>query len=153
MQLSELLTPERVVCDVDVPSKKRALEQVSDLLSHNQAGVAAIDIYNSLLARERLGGTGVGHGIAIPHGRLPGTEQTLGAFMRLKEGIDFDAIDQQPVDLVFALIVPEEATQEHLQTLAQLAKMFNDEQVRNKLREASSATDLYQQLVDAAASH
>ena len=103
MQLSELLTPERVVCDVEVPSKKRALEQVSDLLSHNQTGVAAIDIYNSLLARERLGGTGVGHGIAIPHGRLQGTEQTLGAFMRLKEGIDFDAIDQQPVDLIFVL--------------------------------------------------
>ena len=153
MQLSDLLTPERVVCDLEVPSKKRALEQVSDLLSHNQTGIAAIDIYNSLLARERLGGTGIGHGIAIPHGRLQNTEQTLGAFIRLKDGIDFDAIDQQPVDLIFALIVPEEATQEHLQTLAQLAKMFNDEQVRNNLRAASDATDLYQRLLDASASH
>ena len=153
MQLSDLLTPERVVCNLEVPSKKRALEQVSDLLSHNQTGIAAIDIYNSLLARERLGGTGIGHGIAIPHGRLQNTEQTLGAFIRLKDGIDFDAIDQQPVDLIFALIVPEEATQEHLQTLAQLAKMFNDEQVRNNLRAASDATDLYQRLLDASASH
>lgn len=153
MQLSEVLSPDRIICGLDVPSKKRALEQVSDLLSHNQTGIAAIDIYNSLLARERLGGTGVGHGVAIPHGRLQNTQQTLGAFIRLKEGIDFDAIDQQPVDLIFALIVPEEATQEHLQTLAQLAKLFNDEQVREKLRAAASATDLYQQLMDAAASH
>ena len=153
MQLSELLTPERVACDVEVPSKKRALEQVSDLLSLNQSDTTVIDIYNSLLARERLGGTGVGHGIAIPHGRLQNTQQTLGAFIRLKEGIDFDAIDHQPVDLIFALIVPEEATQEHLQTIAHLAKMFNDEQVRSKLRAATDAADLYQQLLDAAASH
>ena len=152
MQLSDLITPDRVVCDLEVPSKKRALEQLSDLLSHNQTGIAAIDIYNSLLARERLGGTGIGHGIAIPHGRLQSTQETLGAFIRLKEGIDFDAIDHQPVDLIFAMVVPEEATQEHLQTLAKLAKMFNDEQVRDKLRAASNATELYQQLLDAAAS-
>jgi len=153
MQLSELLSPERVVCDLEVPSKKRALEQVSDLLSHTQTGVTTIDIYNSLLARERLGGTGVGHGIAIPHGRLQKTQQTLGAFIRLKQGIDFDAIDHQPVDLIFALIVPEEATHEHLQTLALLAKIFNDAQVRTKLRAATTAADLRQQLLDAAASH
>lgn len=153
MQLSELLTPDRIVCDLEVPSKKRLLEQASDLLSLNQTGIAAIDIYNSLLARERLGGTGVGHGVAIPHGRLQNTEKTLGAFVRLKQGIDFDAVDNQPVDLVFALIVPEEATQEHLQTLAQLAKMFNDSQVRENLRTAESAAALYQQLLDAAASH
>jgi PTS system nitrogen regulatory IIA component len=152
MQLSELLTPERVACDLDVPSKKRVLEQVSDLLALNQTGISSIDIYNSLLGRERLGGTGVGYGVAIPHGRLQGAEQTLGAFVRLKAGIDFDAVDHQPVDLVFALIVPEEATQEHLQTLAQLAKMFNDERVREKLRAATSATELYQELLEAAAS-
>ncbi|MFO7602952.1 MAG: PTS IIA-like nitrogen regulatory protein PtsN [Gammaproteobacteria bacterium] len=151
MQLSDLLSADRVVCDLEVPSKKRALELVSDLLARNQTGVVAIDIYNSLLARERLGGTGVGHGVAIPHGRLQNTEQTLGAFMRLKEGIDFDAIDQQPVDLIFALIVPEAATQEHLQTLATLARVFNDEQVRQRLRAASTAEELYQQLLSAAA--
>lgn len=153
MQLSDLLSLERVVCDIEVPSKKRALEQVSDLLARDQASTSSIDIYNSLLARERLGGTGVGHGIAIPHGRLQNAKQTVGAFMRLKTGIDFDAIDQQPVDLVFALVVPEEATQEHLQTIAHLAKMFNDEKVRDRLRAATDATDLYQQLLDAAASH
>jgi len=153
MHLSEVLSHDHIICDLEVPSKKRALEQASDLLSHNKAGVAAIDIYNSLLARERLGGTGIGHGVAIPHGRLQNTQQTLGAFMRLKSGIDFDAIDQQPVDLIFALMVPEEATQEHLQTLAQLAKIFNDEQVRANLRTATSAADLYQLLMDAAADH
>ncbi len=153
MQLSELLSPERVACDVEVPSKKRVLEQVSDLLALDQSSTSSIDIYNSLLARERLGGTGVGHGIAIPHGRLQNTQQTLGAFIRLKQGIDFDAIDHQPVDLVFALVVPEEATQEHLQTIAHLAKIFNDEQVRTKLRAATDAATLYQVLLDAAASH
>ena len=153
MSFAQLLTPERVACDVEAPSKKRVLERLSELLSQDQTDITTIDVYNSLLARERLGGTGIGHGIAIPHGRLKNIHETLGAFIKLKQGVDFDSADRQPVDLIFALMVPEEATQEHLQTLAMLARMFSDEKVREQLHRATSAEELLQRLREAAEVH
>ena len=111
MQLTELITPERIDCDVDANSKKRALEILSTLISQSQDTISANDVFDSLIAREKLGGTGVGHGVAIPHGRLKNTDQTLGAFVKLKSGVDYDSADHQPVDLLFALLVPEEATE------------------------------------------
>lgn len=144
MQLSELLTSDRIACNLSAQSKKRALEKLSELISRGDAKVTTNEVFDSLLARERLGGTGIGHGVAIPHGRLKNTEMTIGAFIKLQQAVDFDAIDNQPVDLMFALLVPENSTQEHLQVLASIAGMLNDEQTREKLRQASSAEELYQ---------
>lgn len=148
MQLSELLTPGRIACNLSTQSKKRALEKLSELISRGEARVTTNEVFDSLLARERLGGTGIGHGVAIPHGRLKNTEMTIGAFIKLQQAVDFDAIDNQPVDLLFALLVPENSTQEHLQVLASIASMFNEEPVREKLRQAKSAEELYQLISD-----
>ncbi len=143
MQLSDLLSEDRIVCDVGAHSKKRALETLSQLLAQDQLYVTAGDIFDSLLSRERLGSTGIGYGVAIPHGRVKNTRQTSGAFIRLSEGIDFDAIDKQPVDLIFALLVPEESTDEHLAILSELAGLFNEESFRDNLRRAESGHEIY----------
>jgi len=147
MELSELITLDRVACDIEVQSKKKSLELVSDLIAQADDGISSLDVSESLRARERLGGTGVGHGVAIPHGRLKGTHHTLGAFLRLKNGVDFDSADHKPVDLIFALLVPEESTDEHLKVLAKLAAMFSNETFREKLRSADSSQMIYQLLV------
>lgn len=144
MQLTELLTEDRIACHVEAHSKKRALEELSELLSNDQQYLSPPDIFESLISRERLGSTGIGFGVAIPHGRLKNSDHTTGAFIRLKAGVDFDAIDRNPVDLLFALVVPEESTEDHLQTLAELANMFNDEDFRKRLRDAETAHDLLQ---------
>ena len=143
MQLSDLITTQRVACNLQALSKKRALEELSVLISSGEPKVTTNEVFDSLLARERLGGTGIGHGVAIPHGRLKNIKQAIGAFIKLQDAVDFDAIDNQRVDLVFALLVPEDSTAEHLQILAQIAAMFNDEQTREKLRQAGSADELY----------
>lgn len=148
MELNELITPTRIACNIEAHSKKRALELLSELISENEDKISSTDVFDSLLARERLGGTGVGYGVAIPHGRLKNTEHTLGAFIRLKEGIDFDSADHQPVDLIFALLVPEQSTEEHLQVLARLAAMFHDDAIREKLRQADSISSIHHLLVD-----
>lgn len=153
MQLSDLITPERIRCNLDAQSKKRALEQLSELISQDQDTITSIQVFDSLLSRERLGGTGVGHGVAIPHGRLRNSQQTLGAFIKLTNGIDYDAADKQPVDLLFALLVPEESTEEHLQLLAQLAAMFSDENMRDKLRLAQTTADIHKLLLTWQNSH
>jgi PTS system nitrogen regulatory IIA component len=96
-----------------------------------------------LIARERLGSTGLGNGIAIPHGRLKNGQQTIAAFMQLSTSIDYDSVDNAPVDLLFALIVPENSTEEHLNTLATLAEMFSNTETLNKLRQSSSSEEMY----------
>lgn len=146
MQITDLLTPQRMACHARSASKKRALELLSELLASAQPGPDAHDIFDSLVARERLGGTGLGHGIALPHGRLKGTQRPMGAFVQLADGIDFDAIDKQPVDILFALLVPEHCTEEHLQILALLAQMFSDKNLRAELRAADSSEALYELL-------
>lgn len=156
MNLSELLSPERVVCDASVASKKRALEKLGELIagcngddasntdsSNDNSGLDARDIFDSLVSRERLGSTGLGHGVALPHGRLAASDKALGAFIKLSEGVDFDAIDQQPVTLVFALLVPEHFTDEHLKILAYLAEMFSDTAFCQQLHNADSDAGLY----------
>lgn len=144
MQPADLLTPGRVVCATGVASKKRALEQLSALLASGEPSLTPTQIFDSLLARERLGSTGLGRGVAIPHGRMKQGEQAVGAFVKLHQGIDFDAADRQPVDMLFALLVPEQATDEHLQLLAQLARMFSDAALVAKLRETDDAAMLYE---------
>jgi len=148
MQLSEIINIDRIKCNINVQSKKRALEAISDLFAQDQTQLDSGNIFDSLLSRERLGATGVGYGIAIPHGRIKNCEQITGAFIKLNEGIDFDAIDNQPVDILFALIVPEESTDEHLQVLALLASMFNDADFRQQLRESNNEENIYQLLTE-----
>ncbi len=119
-------------------SKKRILEQAAQLLSPAAGEPAAEQIFERLLVRERLGSTGLAGGVALPHARMPGISTSHGAFLRLDEAVDFDALDGQPVDLVFALLVPEDATEEHLQLLGQLATMFNQSELCEQLRSAEA---------------
>ena len=142
MQVAELLDLEHISCNTQSASKKRVLEQLSQLLAANQASLSQNQVFDSLISRERLGSTGLGHGVAIPHGRMKESSETLAAFIKLQEGVDFDASDNQPVDLLFALLVPEEATEEHLQLLAQLARMFSDDALVEQLRASPDARSL-----------
>ena len=135
MHIGELLTKDRILNDADILSKKRALETLSELLAQD-GQLSSHEIFDTLLARERLGSTGLGHGVAIPHGRIPGLKQTQAAFIKLSGGIDFDAPDHKPVDLLFALLVPEECTNEHLEMLAKLAELFSDPATVQQLRGA-----------------
>ena len=144
MNISDIISPDRVACDLDVSSKKRVLEQLSDMLASNSAEtLAPQEVVDSLIARERLGSTGIGYGVAIPHGRVKNTDHAIAAFVQLHEGVDFDASDKQDVDLLFALLVPENSTEEHLQLLAQLAEMFSDEEFRAKLRASKDCQAIY----------
>jgi len=137
MQISTLLNPARVACHQDSSSKKRSLELLSQLLSTALPAFSEGELFDSLIGRERLGSTGLGHGVALPHGRIKGLEAPIAAFVTLKNGVDYDAIDQQPVDLMFALLVPEESTDEHLQILARLAAMFSDADLCAALRNSN----------------
>ncbi len=132
--LSTLLTPERVDCAATPKSKKAALDLLSQLISNSSEPLSQEQIFESLNGRERLGSTGLGKGVALPHGRVPNLNAPLGAFIKLAKGIDFEAIDDQPVDLMFALLVPENSTEEHLVILSHLAEMFSDDTFRNQLR-------------------
>jgi PTS system nitrogen regulatory IIA component len=148
MQLADIITPERVVSKVQATSKKRALETISDIIATNSnTKMGANDIFDSLIARERLGTTAINHGVAIPHGRVKSSVDTIGAFVQLTDGIDCDAMDHKAVNLMFALLVPEESTEEHLQLLARLAKMFNNEELREQLLAATDSQTLYDLLI------
>jgi len=142
MQLSELLTSSRTLCHVDVVSKKRALELASQTIAEQLDGLAAEDIFSGLINRERLGSTGIGEGVAIPHCRISGVTTAIGLLMTLSSPIDFDAIDNRPVDLICFLLVPEDGAEEHLQTLAGLAELFNDSSIRESLRSCEDSSSL-----------
>lgn len=143
MDISNILSPDSVFPDVDCHSKKDALDTLAKTIANSDNSTSQTEVFDCLIARERLGSTGLGNGIAIPHGRLKYGEKTLAAFIQLDAGIDYDAVDKAPVDLLFALIVPEESTEEHLQILATLAEMFSDTATLNKLRQSSSSTEMY----------
>ena len=134
MPIRDILTPERIRCDVPATSKKSALETLSELLASSDPALTPGTIFDCLIARERLGSTGLGNGVAIPHGRLPHVERAIGAFLKLSQSVDFDALDKQPVDLLFGLVVPVDCTDEHLQILAPLAELIGDRCVRAALR-------------------
>ena len=143
MHISEILTSERILCNVNLSSKKAVLETLSGLIAGTSSSLTGQEVFNSLLSRERLGGTGLGNGIALPHGRLKNGLSTIAAFIKLKQGVDYDAVDHQPVDLIFALLVPEHSTEEHLQVLAQLAEMFNKPEFLTRLRGEESNEAIY----------
>src|SRR5258706_6109949 len=136
--VGKLLDPSHVLVDLQASSKKRLFEQAG-LLFENHDGIARSLVFDSLFARERLGSTGLGQGVAIPHGRIKGLKEALGAFVRLAQPIPFDAPDAAPVTLVFVLLGPEKATEKHLQILSELAQMFSDKALRAAMRPAADA--------------
>ncbi|AUM01201.1 PTS IIA-like nitrogen-regulatory protein PtsN [Zoogloeaceae bacteirum Par-f-2] len=133
--IAQLLPLSNVVVDLDASSKKRVFEQAG-LLFENHQGIARSVVFDSLFARERLGSTGLGQGIAIPHGRIKGLKEAAGAFFRLATPVQFDAPDGRPVNILFILLVPEQANETHLQLLSELAQMFSDRDFREQLLQA-----------------
>src|SRR5574343_390672 len=144
IRLDHILTPGRSQVDVPGGSKKRVLEHIAQFVAQDIPGLESHDIFESLVAREKLGSTGFGNGIAIPHCRLQGCAAPVSAVLRLDAAVDFDAIDGAPVDLLFVLLVPEAATDEHLELLRQIASMLDRQDVRERLRQANNGGDLYQ---------
>jgi PTS system nitrogen regulatory IIA component len=141
--IAKLLPASNVVTDLQASSKKRLFEQAG-LLFENQHGVARSQVFDSLFARERLGSTGLGQGVAIPHGRIKGLKEALCAFIRLAQPVAFDAPDGAPVSLAFVLLVPEQATEKHLQILSELAQMFSDRELREAMVRAPDSAALHQ---------
>jgi nitrogen PTS system EIIA component len=141
-RLSHILPPSQVLAQVDVTSKKRAFEEAG-LLFENLHGLSRALVTDSLFSRERLGSTGLGHGVAIPHGRIKGLKAPLAAVFRLQEPIGFDAPDDQPVNLLIFLLVPEAATQKHLEILSEIAELLSDATLRGKLTECNDALELH----------
>jgi nitrogen PTS system EIIA component len=137
------LLEKRIGCNVEAASKKRVLEQLGQRLAESVPELTQDLVFDALLERERLGSTGLGKGIALPHARMSQVNRAMGAFIKLPEGIDFDALDGGPVDLAFAMLVPEEATDEHLQLLSKLAHMFSDNAFCEALRKAESDHELF----------
>ncbi|MEO8755144.1 MAG: PTS sugar transporter subunit IIA [Casimicrobiaceae bacterium] len=140
-QIAELLPPANIALDLDVASKPRLFEAAGALFAAG-SGLDAAVVASSLAAREKLGSTGLGQGIAIPHGRIKGLKEARGAFLRLKQPVPFDAPDGKPVSQVFVLLVPEQATDLHLQLLSELAQMFSEKAFRERLASAADAADL-----------
>jgi PTS system nitrogen regulatory IIA component len=140
-QVAELLPTANILLDVDAGSKARLFDAVGTLVE-SSSGLARNVVVDSLTAREKLGSTGLGQGVAIPHGRIKGLREAQGAFVRLRAPIPFDAPDGKPVAQVFVLLVPEQATERHLQLLSELAQMFSEKRFREQLAAASSPVEL-----------
>jgi nitrogen PTS system EIIA component len=145
--LTNLLTADQVLLDLDASSKKRVFEQAG-MLFESRLGLARSTIFDSLFAREKLGSTGLGQGVAIPHGRIKGLKEAAGAFMRLATPVPFDSPDGRAVDLLFVLLVPEQATEEHLQILSELAQRFSDRAFREKLQAAATPAEIVALFLD-----
>ena len=141
-RLASILPPPQVLVQVDAASKKRAFEEAG-LLFENLHGLGRALITDSLFARERLGSTGLGHGVAIPHGRIRGLKAPMAAVLQLKTPIGFDAPDDQPVGLLIFLLVPEAATQKHLEILSEIAELLSDAPLREKIKASTDAQALH----------
>jgi len=146
MNIHQLISPDRVICLTEISSKKKLLEKLSQLLGLGAEGYDTTEIFNRLVERERLGSTGLGHGVALPHGRLGDKEETIGAFIKLDKAIGFDSPDGAPIDLIFTLLVPEHHTDEHLKILASLAGMFSNNEFCADLRQCHTDEELYKHL-------
>lgn len=145
--IAPLLPLTNLVLDLDVSSKKRVFEQVG-LLFENNHHIARSQVFDSLFSREKLGSTGLGQGIAIPHGRIKGLKEAVGALIRMKQAIPFDAPDGDNVNLIFVLLVPERATDLHLQILSELAQMFSEKAFRERLLTAGSSAEMHQLIAE-----
>lgn len=142
--LSQILTPGRTVCHVPGVSKKRLFETIAKVISEDQLSLPQKEVFDLLIAREKLGSTGLGHGIAIPHCRIPHCTQPLGMLLTLSEPIEFDAPDELPVDLLFVLLVPQEANQQHLDILAGIASLLSQADFCRQLRASEDSLALYE---------
>lgn len=147
MQLTDVLTLDCTKSAVQCSSKKRALEIICEIASEHCEQDAS-ELFAGMLAREKMGSTGIGNGIAIPHARITSSDKALAVLIQCEEPIEFDAIDNRPVDILFALLVPEEQCKEHLKTLACMAEKLNDKQVLKQLRKAQSDQELFSIMVE-----
>jgi PTS system nitrogen regulatory IIA component len=152
MEIAELISPEGVIASLRVTSKKQALQELAKRAS-NLTGHPEREIFEVLVERERLGTTGVGRGIAIPHGKLANLKRLHGLFARLETPINFDSIDDEPVDLICLLLAPEAAGADHLKALARISRLLRDQTICDKLRGTDGSDALYALLTEAAASH
>lgn len=152
MPLNDLVEANAILPALRVTTKKQALQEISDKAAEI-SGMSSREIFDALLQRERLGSTGVGGGIAIPHGKMPRTESIFGVFARLERPIDFDALDGDPVDLIFLLIAPEGAGADHLKALSRIARALRDPSLTSRLRATRDASGLYLLLTQANASY
>ena len=143
MELESIISPELTFCNIQGVSKKRLLETSAELIASKVALISADEIYNALIAREKLGSTGLGNGIAIPHCRVPKCKETIGTLIKLESPIDFDAIDKKPVDLLFFLLVPEDTAAGHLEVLRTLAERFNSPEYCASLRACENNSELF----------
>jgi PTS system nitrogen regulatory IIA component len=144
--IAKILAADNVVLDLEVSSKKRAFEQAG-LIFENNCGIARSIVSDNLFARERLGSTGLGHGVAVPHGRIKGLKAPLAAFVRLKDAIPFESPDGQPVNLLVFLLIPDNVTQQHLEILSEIAEMFSDEAFRGVLAADPDAASVHARLL------
>lgn len=151
MELADLLQPQHVIARLRATSKKQALQELAKRAAE-VTGQPERAIFSTLMKRERLGTTGVGNGIAIPHGKLPGLERMYGLFARLDHPIDFEAIDERPVDLIFMLLAPESSAADHLKALARVSRLLRDKTACEKLRGTDDPEALYALLVDTTSS-
>jgi PTS system nitrogen regulatory IIA component len=148
--LSKILSLENVQLDIEVSSKKRAFEQAG-LIFENNCGIARSTVSENLFARERLGSTGLGHGVAVPHGRIKGSKslkQPIAAFVRLAAPIPFESPDGQPVSLLFFLLIPDHVTQQHLEILSEIAELFSDEAIRTALATDTDPRSIYERIIN-----
>jgi PTS system nitrogen regulatory IIA component len=152
MEIQDLITPKSVIAALRVTSKKQALQELARRAAQI-TGIEERQIFDVLLEREKLGTTGVGHGIAIPHGKLAALTRLYGLFARLERPIDFESIDEQPVDLIFLLLAPESAGADHLKALARVSRLLRDKATTTKLRGCENADGLYALLTEARTSN
>jgi PTS system nitrogen regulatory IIA component len=152
MELSELLAPGSVIPTLKASSKKQVLQELAALAAAESSAKES-EVFGVLLERERLGTTGVGHGVAIPHGRLTGLGRLLGFFARIDTPVDFDAVDGEPVDLVFLLLAPEGEGADHLKALARISRLLRDRSLCDKLRGSRTADALYALITESATPH
>jgi PTS system nitrogen regulatory IIA component len=150
MKISDVLSPELTRCAFSGRSKKRIIEALSQLLAEHLNGGNELSerLFDNFVAREKLGSTGLGKGVAIPHCRTSGVKKIHGCLVKLTHPVDFDAIDDQPVDLIFALVVPEEKNDEHLSTLARIASIMQNDDYRQRLRNCSEDAILYNTVLE-----
>lgn len=146
MLISDLIGSDSIRLGVQSSSKERLLEIISEQLARNNGDLTAREIFESLCERERLGSTGLGKGVAIPHGRVKGNHSIQASFIRLKKPLPFDSADGEPVDLLFAMTVPENCSEDHLKLLAHIAELFSDPELLKALREADNSSTLLQLL-------
>jgi PTS system nitrogen regulatory IIA component len=144
MNIESILAPSRTVCALEAASKKRAIERAAEIIAESMPGINVGALYRGLLERERLGSTAIGHGVAIPHCRLRDCDKIIGALFTLSDPVDFSAPDDEPVSIMFVLLVPENETDHHLAALAMLAERFEQRSYRSALTSAGSNNELFE---------